>query len=596
MNAVDDLIGVGGEVGEFVQGTQALIDRGVLGVPTSEAKAGAANVAGRSRRTLFTEAVRWMSPQPHSMYSLGDLPVARTDTVAGRIIAGVVKSLWSTSDVISRWTMSFMAQSLTNIPAYRFMQAREKGSTERAFATEMRTLLQDAQYGHIFTSQSLSSIGILLAVPDRTLYTDHTAPVRIRFDLPMDQRNIRSISVLNGTSIVAQNAGGTYIEVLPTAFAMLGAYDLTLRVTTTSGTTLTHSIPRIITAYSVAPGTAPGLMPLPPNAPNTESEKAILRTMRFPFEDRNWYYRLSSPEHNGPLRYSLDFNATNDETSKVHAPTAASVSKVDLYKGEVSLASSLPSGQKWKMQFLHMDHIFDAQLSAAGKTYTGIAEVIRLLNLESVFAAEIKAKNKGVIPALSSQLFAVLKEIEGAKALLKPYMDRIDAAQKWIDENIVGTELPAWSILGEGGDEGLSDGTHIHMHAINNDGTPINLYAWAHSYQPGILAKTLVDGKGDEYLMKYDDSVGALVNEAEKVVHKRVDINENGKVKSENWVYAWEASVPVSQMKRVVWKKIEYIDDNGARKNDFIWVQTEDNTQRWKVTNGVGNFVPCIPQ
>jgi len=330
---------------EAAPGVLALLDHsGIVGTVPAEAETAATTVAGRLKRQLYEEALQWLMPADQSaatlIFSIEGQPIVRIDTVAGRLIAGAAKSLWTTQEVTSQWTTAFMIQVLTDIPAQRFMTARQESHTPTAFADAIHSLMVDAQYGHLITSSVLSQTAIVMVAPNRPTYTDPTQPIRLRFDLPVNMQHTRSINVYNGKTLLAQTTAGTFINIPPSTFNASGTYALTLSVATNDGQAKLIQVPSITIAFTRAPKVQNAILHFSTNTNQQQSrlEDAVLTVLHDHFyldnpASLNWL--IASSAHHDSAFNAVDILVA--DKTPVYAPFNGTVVRNQLDGNSTSL-------------------------------------------------------------------------------------------------------------------------------------------------------------------------------------------------------------------------------------------------------------------
>jgi len=317
-----------------------------------------------------------------------------------------------------------------------------------------------------------------------------------------------------------------------------------------------------------------------------EAEQEVLSMMRMPIQmDGQWSYGVLSDYHKGKSLYAIDLNHPNDNQATVYSPGHARVLKADIKSGSVSLLVN----DRLEIHILHLDHILE------GKTlipYKGFAEVIEEKNMKQTFASQIAEYNATHDDLNQTEEFVnFFKTVPEAWAMLSEADTIMSTVQSAIDNLIAqGLTLQDMEAFAQGGNEGKSDGSHVHFDVFDQlMGKAVPLFGFAHAYQNGIKAVVRFDIVGSEQSkdvdMWYDASLNTLKNPAEGIAMTR---QQAGEV-AENVAYAIEAGVIGRKLER---RFATYVDDDGQLKNEDIWTAMNNGElQRWN-----GNaFVPFFP-
>jgi hypothetical protein len=296
-------------------------------------------------------------------------------------------------------------------------------------------------------------------------------------------------------------------------------------------------------------------------------EKKALNAMAFPIQSSDgWYYKLESGWHSGNGIYALDLNLPGEtDNGKIVAAAMTGTiptGGVNVADGTVTIVTTV-DGKVLRVATLHMDNVLSG---FTNMTYEGYDAAIKRLGLVTKYAADLQIKRPNGWSD-TKDLVAALLSIPAAADELATTTAQIDAVQQAINALIAnGLSVAQGVQIGTAGNEGHSDGTHVHIDA-QLDGTPLNLFGWANEYLSEAHRTVAAVSLGGTVLdLHYNSSARTLVSDSQKIALIRRDkvdasgnliLDVNNRRIGENIAVAWEDGVPLEQMKRIAYKAID---------------------------------------
>jgi predicted nucleic acid-binding Zn-ribbon protein len=492
----------------------------------------------------------------------------RKDTTIGRIFLGLAQQMPNKTMKEFR-AMCSKAEKITGISGERLANPAVSGDYNR-FITNLVNVFKDAGHEAIFNGNPNYTPNDLMHVrTEDVYYTNGT--IRVFFDLPQSINGKAighsAIYLLRGDTgeklhnnpLTGEIRNQLYTDIpasyighlnFPQGFKIKlvswpeGATDDSERIYCTS------SEPFFLEWDGLSENPVGDYSTLP-EGPAHEREKIFLSELTFPVAPGDWSFGMGSTEHDGLGLYAIDFNVAGDadKDRTVRAACRGTVTQVDLEQGKVAIQYDNLDGTHYKITTYHMTHIFE---DLTGITYLGAQEA-RVQGADENAEAVKRANAQAAINALITQVLHVSADAR----------------------------------LGKVGDEGYSFGYHLDFRIHLSDGTPVNTYRWADAMQPGFPVKGTVGNK--ELTMHWSDGAMTLVNDAEQIAMKRVNIrnDENEVTGAENLAYAWESGKQIGQMTRVMWDEGTgawyEVDMNGTLvSNDdgkkHIWLKNESSS------------------
>ncbi len=538
------------------------------GSEPTEARAAAIVLAQYgTRRQLEAEMLGWkVVSQSPALPLLADV---RQDTYAGRLLVVGFTHLWSQRDYIQgQWDVAFRLQILTDIPAAKLVAIASMSTVSQA-TSAFKNLLPEAQYGHLL--ESSTSLPLVAAADKPNGYAWGDREIRIRFDL-QGVSSIRAANVYVDGTLVDQSGAASFIRMSISSLPVLtlvgpanstsaeDVYVLRLDVVLASGVRQSVDVEVYIPAGWVEElrrresAFNPGDYSTLPEGQLRTIENEIFSTLALPVAGGGWVSKFGSEAHDGQDLYAIDLSKDEDTGTSIHMPTAGVIESVNLDDGRVVIRHTTASGATWYSQFEHMTHILEA--------VTGISYVSK--------------KDAALLPA--EERLAADQARAAAQAAINAYIARSE---------VVGQDVQ----IGRLGNEGsYTTGSHLHFSVYHADRqTPVNLYHWLNAQQPGIVHLAQVGGKTVDLSFTWDDTAVALVNAAERIALRSVDVPDDASdssdhIKPERWAYAWEDGKTLEQMTRVVWKTLPFMNDNGVMDTNGIWVDATNDDRRWSAS------------
>lgn len=563
----------------------ALIARASISGPLpEEARVAATIVSGRLKRELYDQALQWL-PQENiqsGSFQMEGQTLLRTSTVAGKILSGVIYSLKTHTDASSRWTMAFMAQALTNIPAQRFLNLVPSGQTISGLANAVATLVSEAGYVHLLTSSTLPTNDIIMAVPDRDSvhpYTNPSQPVRIRFDLPLGMQSVRSIGIYNDETLLRQSAAGTFIEIQPSDFPEIftaTTFHLQLRVKSDGfSAQKVIDLPAIVIDFP-PPHAVSSVQDFSVSAPGPEKNRQdfVLSQLARNFPVSNgaeWTWDIGSDYHVGKDRgfYAADLNRIGGENGAFalgvgDANEKGTIVKLDNTYGAVTIrySSLTPAGEtvSWYVQYLHLKIHETSRFDEVGNT------IYEALNADGTLFHEWAVGNT-----------IVGREPVGLIAGRGPKYDA--------NGSLLGIYDDAFS-------------PHVHVASGMYDAVNV---AHAIDLRRMLTATvhhvTASDAGPDGRMGSFGDNASFTVtwnptfqtwqpaNAAAGVLYNR-NAQENATSNALAYWVAWDPNKTLEQMERVVYTRYQYRDASGTLIADEGWISVNPISDIRKIWTG----------
>ncbi len=568
--------GIGGSDADLPIAATALLERSFPDGNSPEAARSAASVLAQNgtRRQLEAEMLSWKVVSLSPVLPL--LADVRQDTYAGRLLVVGFTHLWSQRDYPQgQWDVALRLQMLTDIPAAKLVATIQSGNASQA-AAAFKALLNIAQYGHLFESLMTQPLVAAVDKPDGYVWGDRE--IRIRFDL-QGGSSIRAANVYSEERLVDQSGAASFIRVpiaslsSPTFGPTISSseagqeheYLLRLKVTLSNGQRQEVDVRVEVPVGWVEElhrrGTTVtyGDFSTLPEGQLRSVENEIFSILALPVTGGGWVSKFGSDAHDGQDLYAIDLSKDGDTGMPIHMPSAGVIERVNLDDGRVVIRHTTASGATWYSQFEHMTHILEV---VTGTSY-------------------ISKKDAALLPA--EERLAADQARAAAQAAIDAYIARSE---------VVGQDVQ----IGRLGNEGsYTTGSHLHFSVYHADKqTPVNLYRWLDAQQPDIVHLAQVGGKTVDLSFIWDEAAVALVNAAERIALRNVDVADPGTgdgIKPERWAYAWEDGKTLEQMTRVVWQKIG-TDSSGRAA--FAWVSVEslgDPLSIWCKKDGIYSFI-----
>lgn len=499
-------------------------------------------------------------------------------TLRGRAMLGLMEKLSRTTSVEEKVLLCLQAELATGIRGEALLRAASIADTQR------RT---DA-FGALFNGSSFAVSPVIdnpratvRAFTDKGTYSSGT--IRVQWDLPTGKTISHSgIYLVNGDYLVQElmpknplavsNSSTLFANIPASAVAAFSAdfpgnpQRLRWKVVVwyagegDSTASFGYTNPFGVTKDAVEKVHG-NLSTLRENDPNREIDGQILGNMKFPVAPGDWSYNIASGYHKDLGLFALDLNSENDRGKQVLIAATGDIYRVNVDIGEVIMEHTT-GGVKWYSVYEHMTHILEG---LTGVSYIGKEEANHL-NYSDAQKADAAAQRKNAQDAINALIEKMRKE---------------------------GKSFTQGTDLAKVGNEGASEGAHLHFHVYTGS-RPVDLVYWASEMQKGFPVSATVGGK---FLgLRWNSSARALVNETDMIAMQRVDTHQtiDGKdtVIAENLAFAWQAGKKVEEMERVVWVKKKFIDDEGKQQDKETWIMASDQNQRW---NGI-KFVPLVPK
>lgn len=537
------------------------------------------------------------------------------DSPAARIFLGVLQELEGKT-FMEHITIAKAVETVTLIPYYKILAKFQEGSNVAVQAAiPMRKLFEDAGYGHIFGQNFITPEYVSLPSQspesDRSLFPIHVH--HAEDGVVQGEDVVLRFDVKTGTSAMAyayvylidsngQQIGGPLTSIIHGLAVTIPQGEINTRLALDDNPSIPGTMSRKIQIkvavwFEDSQGAAsggvtqsfyflkdnpassiplqPGEYSVHPDIDRASAENAFLKSMAFPVEGTSWSYSLISTYHSGKGLYALDLNLSGeaDNGKSVFSPISGDIPKggIDLLNGRVTI-NTTKDGNTFSVTLRHLEHIFE---DVTGMQYEGLAEVARRLQPTYFPATPLPYQMQ------ADDLIELLDEIPDAKAVLDVARSRIAVVQLEIDRLIGdGYAISLSEKLGGAGDEGASQGTHVHMDAQLN-GSAVNLFAWADAYIPdAVVAKTPIGGRTLD--MHFDASAKTLVSSEERIALVRVQEGSKGV----NHALAWEDGKTYDQMERVEWREIPEVQlEDGTRLLNYSgWFRTntDGSISQWK--------------
>lgn len=480
----------------------------------------------------------------------------RVDTEIGRIVAGIVPMLRNYR--AAPWSLAQLCVRLEQVFGVNATQlySLSKNATDERFMNGIIALFGQAGFdlaNDIAGGMELQTqrIGSTLRV---------SANIGSFQNFQHIQANL--INVGNGINvqenIVPISAGKFYVDIPLSAFVGLEGVGVKIIAWNAQGEVVawnkTSAIAITDQELAQLSWTTEDLSVLPITDVLHNAERQILQQLVFPLQKDGvrWNNSELSSYHHGEGLYALDLNSPSDFGRMVLAPANGRMLRANLEKGTVIVEHRLPDGTLWTTTFHHLINILETQ---TGLVYEAPDEAAQ--RLRSMFSVD------------SAEYLAGMAEAARVRA----------EAQSAVDAYIQKHTIDAMTAFAAIGNEGLSEGSHLHMQ-VNIGSHAVNLFRWLNEQQNGIVTTANVSGHAS-YALQWDDGVGSLVNFSDHIVVQRMEIN--GEVV--NVAYAWETG------KSLTWQSAG-VDSSGQEQ--FAWINidpTSGVTSVWRQKNGIFGFV-----
>jgi len=353
------------------------------------------------------------------------------------------------------------------------------------------------------------------------------------------------------------------------------------------------------------------------NRERRERENVILNVLsqpgKFPVSSpKNWSWNIASAYHDGRSFNAIDLNlpSFSDRGQEIRSPDAGYVVRVDPAYGTLEILHS-SNGTEWKSKILHLpiQPYLDGNGTAIPDKYT-VQRITEKFKIGTSGETELVYGDTRIVYEKNGTTY-------------RSWEERRDANGQWSMFGVMRDQLSAQDLSGYVGNQdgaGNSEVTatadyspHLHYEAVDTVmGSAIDLRKLLIEPAIGLGITTIraedagVDGRQDfnddnqSMLVHWDNAIGSFVTRAGQdggtasnpylVLDRTQLMTDVTKEDADQHWLAYE-STDISQMKRVVWKKVQFVDDVGQLQDKKTWIQETDESLRWNGTS----FVPLIP-
>lgn len=547
-----------------------------------------------ARLRNWSVATSWLRPQETS-------EVLNEATIAGKIALGLAHRVTEETKV----TMASQAASVLGIPSAKILSALHKIYPNQSPSYEtwpladlstrikhLRSLLEEGQYKAAVRKETLgTSQHLSTPQPNKYEFTPDDQEIVLRFDtdLPAFHHASAYLVDVGGTQLTPDDATklgevrhGLEMRIpIARLTAIIGSINWThvrirLQVLDQDGHTVHHAT---TAGFALEGSPVKFLSTLPTSLSSAadiryQNEILTLLSRRFPIAEglAEWKWDLGSPYHRDTEYHAMDLNhrkgGDSDYGLALLLPDNGVIVALDPKLGMIRIQHT--SGQNdakgkarvWYTQFDHVPLEQDAdgtiwirKKADINPTYPVVPD--RKISMNEV----VKTTDYD-----AAHPFAVVGKNDTKYSHL--HVSFLDDALRSIDPRLLMHDIaPDLKITAmDGGDNGIVSDVDADQNEKERDVVWNEDFGWVTS----------------------DDQSSGIANE--HLVYDRSAQKNGGQ---EVYWMAWEEGVAVEDMKKVVWKKLPFIDDDGKLQDKEIWIMKSDENQRWNDKDQL--FVPRIP-
>lgn len=360
--------------------SSVLLDRAkIIGSIPPEAQQAAMNLAGTSRREMYSQVESWYDAQ-HS--PLIQSLTVRRDTVAGRLLFGAFNRLFQETTAYGQWYDALQMEAITDIPASKIMEVANTSSNGQTFVSRALSLVSEAQYSHLLQAQPTGGavVGIISATPDLPQDTPYTSGnVRIRFDVATNgQEVLYATAKLSDGRVVGTSASALFLDVPVSSLGLTSSsLKLTIQITLSDGRILTAAAdPISVKPQDTLSIVGNGDYSTLPAGIEHDRENSILSQLiqNFPLQNAaSWRWDIASDLHVGAAYNAVDLNLGSgpyDEGQEVRADAPGTL-HIDTNYGTVIINhdGKQENGPDllWQTKFLHLRVFETGRTDSNGK-------------------------------------------------------------------------------------------------------------------------------------------------------------------------------------------------------------------------------------